>query len=113
MENSKNKTLIVGEATKEEIALMKKQYGDVVALKVKVNEKETAVCYLKPVGRDVAAKAMSMYAEKQIIPTGEFIINNCWIQGDDRIKTNDKIAMAAAVQANQLVEFLESSVEKL
>lgn len=110
-----NSILEVGKATPEQITEWKKQYGEgqIQVLKVKISENETALAYLKPVGRDVAAKAMSLYAEKQIIQTGEFIINNCWLGGDDRIKTNEKVSMAAAVQANALVEFLETSVEKL
>lgn len=110
-----NSILEVGKATPEQIAEWQKQYGEgnIDVLKVKISENETALAYLKPIDRDVAAKAMSMYAEKQVIQTGEFIINNCWLGGDDRIKTNEKVSMAAAVQANALVEFLETSVEKL
>ena len=112
-DNKASEILEVGVATQEQIDAWKKEYaneGDVKVLKVKVSENETAVGYLKPASRIVVAKCMSLYADKQVLQTGEFLLANCWLGGDERIRTNAKISLAAAVQANSMVEFLEAEL---
>ncbi|MBI1228217.1 MAG: hypothetical protein GC192_23490 [Bacteroidetes bacterium] len=107
------KVLVVGEPTAEQVKAWKKEHGDIVRICVNVKEGEQSVGYLKSPGRDVSARAMSMFTQQKVLETGEFIIQNCWLGGDERIKNDEKISMAAAVEANRLIEFLEATLEKL
>lgn len=116
--NTKEKNIVLhGKATAQQIKDWKKetgqQYLDMIKVKLPNADNEFAVCYLKEPPREIKAKAMTMYAQKQIMETGEFVIQNCWLGGDERIKTDERISEAAAVEANGLVEFYETFSEKI
>jgi hypothetical protein len=105
--------VLPGGVTEAQVKGWKKEHGDVHVIEVKVDENDTATCYIKEADRNVTAVAMSLYAQNKPLETGEFILNNCWLGGDDRCKTHKKISMAAAVQAKNTVQFLEATVKKL
>lgn len=79
---------------------------------VEVSNDDTAVGYLKPPKRDHKAIALTMFNSGKILETGEFLIQNCWLGGDVRLKDNPAISEAAAVQANGVVNFLKGSLEE-
>ena len=97
----------------EQIDAWKRQYGKVFTIKVKVNENDTAIGYLRPPGRNHKATALSMYAKDKILECGEFLRNNCWLGGDERLKNEDEIADTAAVQASGIVKFLEAELGEI
>jgi len=105
-----------GVITKEQIAEWKKQHNKVHKLSVIVkkdadgNIKDEAVGYLKNPSRNHKATAMSMYAQNKILECGEFLRNNCWLGGDERLKDKGEIADTAAIQANGIIEFLEGEL---
>lgn len=101
-----------GEITKEQIKAWKTKHktDKLHVLKVKVNESDTAVGYLKPPTREVKATALSMFSQNKILECGEFIRDNCWLGGDDRLKIDRDIADSAAVQASGIIKFLESEL---
>lgn len=101
-----------GIITPEQIDAWKKKHktDKLHVLKVKVNSKDTAVGYLKPPTREVKATALSMFSQNKILECGEFIRNNCWLGGDERLTTNGDIADSAAVQASGIIRFLESEL---
>ena len=104
----------IGKATEEQLDAWKKEYeaqGPIKIVTLKVSENETSFGYLKPPSRLVIAKAMSMFAEKQLIECGTFILNNCWLGGDERMRTNDKMNIAAATYANGTIEFMEGDLK--
>lgn len=81
-------------------------------IEVVVSEEDTATCYITKPRRDHVAVAMSLYAKDKILECGEFILNNAWLGGDLRCKTEEDIAMAAALQASGTIKFLEASIKK-
>lgn len=101
-----------GNITAEQIAEWKKKHktDKLHKLSVKVNDNDTAVGYLKPPTREVKATALSMFSQNKILECGEFIRNNCWLGGDDRLMTNGDIADSAAVQASGIIKFLEADL---
>jgi hypothetical protein len=104
----------VGKATPEQLDAWKKEYesqGEIKVITLKVSETETAFGYLKPPARLTIAKAMSMFAEKQLIECGTFILNNCWIGGDERMRTDDRMNIAASTYANGCIEFMEGDLK--
>lgn len=112
--NNENKLQEVGKVADEQLDAWKKEYeaqGPVKVITLKVSENETSFGYLKPPSRLVIAKAMSFFAEKQLIECGTFILNNCWLGGDERMRTNDKMSVAAATYANGTIEFMEGDLK--
>jgi hypothetical protein len=43
----------------------------------------------------------------------DVILNKCWIEGDEEIRTDDRIFMAVANQLDTIVETAEASIKKL
>jgi hypothetical protein len=56
---------------------------------------------------------MSVSASPQYIRAGEIILTNCWIEGDEEIKTNDDFLIPAAMQAFRAVEMEKGELVKL
>jgi hypothetical protein len=99
-----------GNITKEQIEIWKKEHGKVFTLKVTVAEGDVAVGYLKKPSRNHKATALSMYSQNKVLECGEFLRDNCWLGGDDRLKIAEDIADSAAIQASGIVKFLESEL---
>lgn len=99
-----------GNISQEQIEEWKKKFKKVYILKVKVNESDEAVGYLRKPSRDHKAVALSLYAQNKILEAGEFVRDNCWLGGDDRLKTKEDIADSAAIQASGIVNFLEGEL---
>ena len=49
----------------------------------------------------------------QMLKAGEIILNSCWIDGDKEILQDDDLLVAASLQAYQLIEIKQASLEKL
>lgn len=107
-------TLKEGTVTPEQLKAWKDKYNKngqkVQKISVEVAEGDTAVGYLKPPTRDHKAIALTSFNNGKILETGEFLIQNCWLGGDERIKNNPAVNEAAAVQANGIVNFLKGSL---
>lgn len=99
-----------GNITSEQIAEWKKKHKKVYTLSIRVAENDTAVGYLRKPSRDHKAVALSYYAQNKIMEAGEFLRDNCWLGGDERLKTNEDIADSAAIQASGIVKFLDGEL---
>lgn len=99
-----------GNIAPEQIEEWKKKYKKVYTLKVTVSKDDIAIGYLRKPSRDHKAVALSLYAQNKILESGEFLRDNCWLGGDDRLKSNEDIADTAAVQASGIVKFLEAEL---
>ncbi len=99
-----------GNISQEQIATWKKQHGIVYKLEVTVSEKDKAVGYLRKPNRNHKATALSMYAKDKILECGEFIRNNCWLGGDERLLNENDIADSAAIQASAIIKFLDGTL---
>lgn len=93
--------------TKEQIADWKKKYGDV--FKISVDGK---VCYLHKPDRKTLSYASSV-GQKDPIKFNEIMIKNCWIAGDEEIKTDDSLFLAVSEKLADVVETKEAELEKL
>lgn len=101
-----------GNITAEQIAEWKKKCKTDKLHKLTVKDKDgnPIVGYLKPPGREIKATALSMYSQNKILECGEFIRDNCWLGGDERLKMNGDIADTAAIQASGIIKFLEAEL---
>lgn len=101
-----------GNITQEQIAEWKKKYktDKLHKLTVKVSGNDTAIGYLRPPSREVKATALSMYSQNKILECGEFIRDNCWLGGDERLQSSGDIADTAAIQASGVIKFLDAEL---
>lgn len=99
--------------TKEQIDAWKKQHGTIHQIDVEVSKDDVATCFIRKPNRNEMAYIISLQNQSKILESKEFLLNNCWLGGDDRCKTSEDIAMAAAIQAGTTVEFLAAEVKKL
>jgi hypothetical protein len=92
---------------KEQIAQWKKEHGDVFEIAV-----EDKKCYLKKPDRKTLSFAM-VGAEANPFQPAEVILENCWLGGDEAIKTDDSLFLAAAGQIDELIDIKEATIKKL
>lgn len=96
----------VGEVADAQLEGWKKQFdvSQIPYVEVRLEGTDEISCfYLKPADRDVLARVMSLYNNGQIVEAGETLINNCWLAGDERIKSPKGLREErTAVRAAQL-----------
>jgi hypothetical protein len=99
-----------GIISKDQIDAWKKEHKKVHIIKVTVDKDDVAVGYLKPPTRNIKAAALSMYSQNKVLESGEFLRDNCWLGGDDRLKTDGDIADTAAMAASGIFKMLDSEL---
>lgn len=96
------------EATKEQIEEWKKKYGDVYMVELEGGKR----CYLHRPDRKTLGYASSV-GTKNPIKFNEIMLNGCWIDGDEEIKTDDQLFLSASAQIAELIEVQEATLVKL
>lgn len=103
---------IIGQATKEQIAVWKEQHKDVFAIKVEDSESKLHVCYLRrPKRRDLSAATVAGQANP--LKFNEVILRQCWLGGDEEIRKDDALFLSASGKIPDLIEVAEAELEKL
>ena len=113
----------------KQIEAWKKIYGEVYELTVRDKK-----CYLRKFDRATMSYALSLLTSdvdvnlenksnpkvgkiqinpEKILKVGEIALQNCWLGGDEEIKTDDSLFVSAAMEAGTLFEMEESSLKKL
>lgn len=110
--DQKPKTL-PGGITERQLEGWKKKHGDVYKVEVETENNGTLCCYLKAPSRDQYGVIAQVAQKKTGLAGGFYILNDCWLGGDDLIKKVDKIYVSAAISAMELFDFLPSSISKL
>jgi len=103
---NKNKKYI-GEVDNAQIQLWKDQHTDVFSVSV-----EDSVCYLKKPDRKTF-KAIASVAQSDPIRGNEILLENCWLGGDESIKTDDEKFFAVSAQLAKIIEIKQSDLKKL
>lgn len=93
--------------TPEEIEELKKKHGEIFKLEV-----EDKCCILKVPGRKVLSYA-SVSATKDPMKFNEVILNDCFVAGDEEIKTNDAYFLGASSKIAEIIQVKEARLEKL
>lgn len=94
-------------ATKEQIKNWKAKYGDVFAIEI-----DGKYAYFKPAIRKIVRFATSK-GQTNPMAFAEAIIENCWIGGDEELKTNDSYFLSLMQKVDELVEIKEATLKKL
>ena len=102
-----NKEKLTGQATNEQIEAWKKEHGDIFKLTA-----GDSVCYVKKPTRKVLGYAGAA-GKTNPLKFNEIILENCWLDGDEKIKTDDSLFLSVGPKLNGLVETVEADLEKL
>jgi hypothetical protein len=96
-----------GRATAEQIADWKKNHGAIYQVTV-----DDSICYVKTPNR----KTMSMVASlgnSNPVRANEALLQNCWLGGDEDIKTNDEKFFGVSSQLAEIIQVKEAEITKL
>jgi hypothetical protein len=95
------------EITQEQIDTWKSKHGNVYKIEV-----DGHVAYVKSPDRKALSYAGSV-GTKDPIKFNEIILNNCWLGGDDAIKTDDELFLGAGQVLGEIIKVAEASIVKL
>ncbi len=96
-----------GKASEEQILRWKGQYKDVYQIEV-----GDSVCYLRKPDR-ATMKAVASLGTNDPIRSNEVLLENCWIGGDESIKTDDDKFFGVSSQLANLIEIKQAELKKL
>lgn len=91
----------------ERIEEWKKRHGDV--FRVTVGGK---VAYLKRPDRR-ALGAAAVVGKNDPMRYNEILLRNCWLDGDEEIKTDDALFLGISSKLGELIEIKEAELKKL
>ena len=95
------------DVTKEQIKQWKAKYKEVFVLRV-----DDKVAYLRTPDRATLSYASTL-ATKDPMKFNEAILTNCWLGGDEEIKTDDTLFLSASSKLGELIQIKEATLEKL
>jgi len=72
---------------------------------------------LRKPSRAVLGQAMGMMVPvggqvPDVTQAGEWILTNCWVSGDEEIKTNESLLVAACMAVMQMIEMKVATIKK-
>jgi hypothetical protein len=95
----------------EAIAALKAKHGEVKAIIVRISDEEESIAYYKLPSRVTIGLAYNALVNKEFNVAGEVVVNHCFLAGDERQISDDKIGLAASVVASGFIEILEGKSE--
>lgn len=96
------------QATEDQIADWKKKHGSIFQIIVE----DQHSCYLCAPNRKQLSYA-AVAGKTDPLKFNETILRECWLGGDEEIKTDDSLFLAASSQLTQLIEVKKAAVVKL
>ena len=102
-----SKEKLIGQATDEQIKAWKEKHGKVYFIKV-----EESICYLKKPSRKALSYA-SVAGQYDPLKFNEVLLNDCWLSGDEDIKTDDTKFLSVSQKLSELVEIVDAELGEL
>lgn len=93
--------------SKEQIAEWKKKYGSVFLLSV-----DGKNAYLRKPDRKTLSYA-STAGQTDPLKFNEVLLKGCWLGGDEEIRTDDELFLAASAKLGELIQLKEAELKKL
>jgi len=93
--------------TKEQIQEWKKKHGKVFKISC-----DSKVCYLKPPSRKTLGYA-SVAGKDDPLKFNEVILRDCWLGGDEEIRTDDVLFLSVGSQLANIIQTKEAELEEL
>lgn len=100
------------QVTQEQIKDWKAKHGQIYKITVKDAANGDKSCVLKQPTRQILGAA-SQAGKDNPMKFNEVILNNCWLGGDEEIKTNDMLFLSASQKIGEIIEIKEAELEKL
>ncbi|WP_234169570.1 hypothetical protein [Bacteroides thetaiotaomicron] len=97
----------VEKTIEQKICEWKAKHGDVFQVEV-----DGRVAYLKRPDRKVLGAA-AVTGKSDPMKYNEVILNNCWLEGDEEIRTNDAMFLGVSAQLAEIIEIKEATLKKL
>ncbi|WP_239434024.1 hypothetical protein [Bacteroides faecis] len=97
----------VEKTIEQKITEWKAKHGDVFQVEV-----DGRVAYLKRPDRKVLGAA-AVTGKSDPMKYNEVILNNCWLEGDEEIRTNDAMFLGVSAQLAEIIEIKEATLKKL
>lgn len=94
------------------IELLKRQYGEIHEITVLDRDGSDIKCYLKEPGRDDLRPVLAVLGHDSI-RANEILLASCWIEGDERIKTDDYLFFQASPLLAGLIQNKLGTIKKL
>lgn len=94
--------------TEKEIAELKAKHGDIFLIELETGE----ICYLKKPNRTILSAAM-VKGKDDVFKYNEIILQNCWIMGDETIKTDIGLFLGVSAKLGEVVEVVTAEIKKL
>lgn len=101
------KNELKGQATAAEIAVWKREHGDVYQVTV-----GGSACYLKKPDR-TTLKMVAAVGGSDPVRANEVLLENCWLGGDESVKTDDEKFFGVSAKLAELVTVKEAELKKL
>lgn len=96
-----------GKLSEAEVEALKAKYKDVFEVKV-----ANSICYLRKPNRKELSAATSL-AQTDPMAFNESILADCWLGGDENIKTDDDLFLSVCTRLPSLITVLESTLKKI
>ena len=107
---------LYADGIKPRFTALKKEHGDgnVIQLILSKDDEETEFthCFLKKPDRTLMGRAISVTGQGDIFGGTEIVLENCWIEGDENIKTNDDLFYSAHFNLKDLISFRKGELAK-
>lgn len=103
---------MASKVSKQQIDDWKAKHGDIFKMTVFDDKEEAHECYLKKPSRKSIGYA-SVGAKSNPIKFNEILLNECWLGGDEEIKTDDRLFLSAGSQLSELIQVGEAQLVKL
>lgn len=97
----------MAEVTKEQIESWKKKHGDVFEVNV-----DGRTAYLKKPDRKVLGAA-SVLGKDDPMKYNEILLENCWLGGDEEIKTDDSLFLGVSSVLAEIIEIKKAEIKKI
>lgn len=97
----------MAEVTKEQIESWKKKHGDVFEVNV-----DGRTAYLKRPDRKVLGAA-SVLGKDDPMKYNETLLENCWLGGDEEIKTDDSLFLGVSSVLAEIIEIKKAEIKKI
>jgi hypothetical protein len=92
---------------------LKKEHGTIYKLEVPTDEDGgVAVGYIKKMNRSTLSLVMSKI-DSDPIGAMEVLLNTTWLEGDERIKTDDDVFLGACTALQEIVTIRTGSLKKI
>jgi len=89
----------------QKISEWKEKYGEVFQVEV-----DGHVAYLRKPTRK-ALGAAAVVGKSDPMKYNEILLTNCWLEGDEEIKTDDSLFLGVSAQLAELIEIKEATLK--